>query len=73
MAKSKSKRGPGRPIVFKGNVKSHIIKVARDLGNLSRARESLLREDITISMPTLRKITRAAGVRVSLGRPKKAA
>jgi hypothetical protein len=73
--KTSSKRPVGRPVLFKGNLKKHVVGVARRFGNLTHARLALLAEKppVNISMPTLRKYTREAGVEVPMGRPAKAA
>jgi hypothetical protein len=67
------KRPVGRPVLFKGNLRKHVVSVARRLGNLTHTQAALRKEGTSISLPTLRKYTREAGVEVSMGRPRKAA
>jgi len=75
-AKSKPKvavkRGRGRPIVFKGNEKRHIVSVIRKHG-LTKGREILAGEKVSISLPTLGKFAAEAGIELHRGRPSKAA
>jgi hypothetical protein len=68
-----SKRSVGRPVIFKGNLRSKCVGMVRRHGNLLHALAALKEEGIKISAPTLRKYSRAAGVKLSLGRPRKAA
>lgn len=66
------KRGRGRPIVFKGNEKKHIVSVIRKHG-LTKGRAKLAEEQINISLPTLGKFAAEAGIELHRGRPAKAA
>lgn len=66
------KRGRGRPIVFKGNEKRHIVSVIRKHG-LTAGREVLAKEKINISLPTMGKFAAEAGIELHRGRPSKAA
>jgi hypothetical protein len=71
-AKVEVKRGRGRPIVFKGNEKRHIVSVIRKHG-LTAGREVLAKEKINISLPTMGKFAAEAGIELHRGRPSKAA
>lgn len=62
------KAGRGRPIVFKGNEKRHIVSVIRKHG-LTKGREVLAGEKISISLPTLGKFAAEAGIELHRGRP----
>ena len=64
---SKQKRGRGRPPVFVGNTKRHIVGLVRKHG-LVGAREVLASEGTDISLPTLGKFAREAGVKLARGR-----
>jgi transposase len=68
MAK-KSKRGRGRPPVFTGNQKRHIVAVVRKNG-LTGAQRILADEGVSITLPTLGKFAKEAGIELSRGRPK---
>lgn len=83
-----AKRGRGRPAVYKGNVLKHIVALVKE-HNASHAREilnasprtklakqrnlTLVPKALGISLPTLNKYARKAGVAHSQGRPAKAA
>jgi hypothetical protein len=83
----KKKRGRGRPVVFKGNVKKHIVGLLRKHGatktrailsavdgELASLRsEKTVPQPLSISMPTLIKYASQAGVKMQRGRPKKVA
>lgn len=71
-AKVEVKRGRGRPVVFKGNEKRHIVSVIRKHG-LTAGRQVLAKEKISISLPTLGKFAAEAGIELHRGRPSKAA
>jgi hypothetical protein len=71
-AKVEVKRGRGRPVVFKGNEKRHIVSVIRKHG-LTAGREVLAKEKINISLPTMGKFAAEAGIELHRGRPSKAA
>lgn len=58
----------GRPTVFKGLEKKHILSVVRKLG-LTKGREALAKEKISISLPTLGKFAAEAGIELQRGRP----
>jgi hypothetical protein len=62
------KVGRGRPIVFKGKEKRHIVSVIRKHG-LTKGREVLAGEKISISLPTLGKFAAEAGIELHRGRP----
>lgn len=62
----KAKRG--RPIVFKGQEKRHIVTVIRKHG-LTKGRELLAGEKINISLPTMGKFAVEAGIELRRGRP----
>ena len=83
-----SKRGVGRPAVYKGNVRKHIVSLtvrhnastAQDILNASpRSAQGRLRnltlvpKALGISLPTILKFAKAAGVELHRGRPAKAA
>lgn len=78
------KRGRGRPAVYKGNVVSHIVGLVRSHGATNARRilnaevgseDAALRSAKTvpaplgISMPTILKMAKAAGVELKRGRP----
>lgn len=63
-----AKKGPGRPAVFTGNVKKHIVTLIRKHG-LTGARAELKKEKVSISMPTLGKFAAEAGIELRRGRP----
>ncbi len=78
------KRERGRPAVYKGNVKRHIVALVRKHG-ASKARailsasegelvslrsEKMVPKPLNISMPTLLKYAKEAGVVLHRGRPK---
>jgi outer membrane biosynthesis protein TonB len=65
------KRGRGRPAVFTGNVKKHIVAVIRKHG-LTGGRVVLAEEGTSISLPTLGKFAAEAGIELHRGRPKAA-
>lgn len=81
-------RGPGRPVVYKGNVARHIAGLVSK-HNASHARAilnasprsplrssrnvKLVPKALGISLPTVIKIAKAAGVELHRGRPAKAA
>ena len=58
----------GRPVVFKGNEKRHILSVIRKHG-LTKGQEVLAEEKISISLPTMGKFASEAGIELSRGRP----
>ena len=58
----------GRPVVFKGNEKRHILSVIRKHG-LTKGQEVLAGEKISISLPTMGKFASEAGIELSRGRP----
>ena len=58
----------GRPVVFKGNEKKHILSVIRKHG-LTKGQEVLASEKISISLPTMGKFASEAGIELSRGRP----
>ena len=62
----------GRPVVFKGNTKRHILAVIRKHG-LTKGQAVLANEDISISLPTMGKFANEAGIELSRGRPAAAA
>lgn len=82
-----SKRERGRPAVYKGNVKRHITGLVRKHGasktrqilNASDGELVLMRSEkvvpnpLNISMPTLLRYAKEAGVVLHRGRPKKSA
>lgn len=70
-AKVAVKRGRGRPAVFTGNVKRHIVAVIRKHG-LTGGRVVLAEEGTSISLPTLGKFAAEAGIELHRGRPKAA-
>lgn len=70
-AKVSVKRGRGRPAVFTGNVKRHIVSVIRKHG-LTGGRVVLADEGTNISLPTLGKFAAEAGIELHRGRPKAA-
>lgn len=70
-AKVSVKRGRGRPAVFTGNVKRHIVSVIRQHG-LTGGRALLAQEGTSISLPTLGKFAAEAGIELHRGRPKAA-
>ena len=61
----------GRPVVFKGNLKRHIVALVKKHG-LTGARKVLADEKVSISMPTLGTLAKNAGVELSRGRRKAA-
>jgi transposase len=67
-----AKRGRGRPVVFKGHEKRHILAVIRKHG-LTNGRAVLAKEKVSISLPTLGKFAAEAGIELSRGRPSMAA
>lgn len=67
-AKVEVSRGRGRPVVFKGVQKRHIVSVIRKHG-LTKGREVLAGEKISISLPTLGKFAAEAGIELHRGRP----
>jgi len=69
---SRKKRGRGRPPVFTGNQKRHIVAVVRKHG-LTGAKQALAEEGVSITLPTLGKFAKEAGIELQRGRPKKAA
>jgi len=70
-AKVSVKRGRGRPAVFTGNTKRHIVSVIRKHG-LTGGRVVLAEEGTSISLPTLGKFAAEAGIELHRGRPKAA-
>ncbi len=58
----------GRPVVFKGNTKRHILSVIRKHG-LTKGQVVLANEKISISLPTMGKFAAEAGIELSRGRP----
>ena len=70
-AKVNVKRGRGRPAVFTGHVKRHIVSVIRKHG-LTGGRVVLADEGTNISLPTLGKFAAEAGIELHRGRPKAA-
>lgn len=62
-----AKRGRGRPVVFKGNLKRHIVSLIKANG-LTGARSVLAEEGTSISMPTLGTLAKNAGVALKRGR-----
>lgn len=58
----------GRPVVFKGAEKRHILSVIRKHG-LTKGREVLAGEKVSISLPTMGKFAAEAGIELSRGRP----
>ena len=58
----------GRPVVFKGNEKKHILSVIRKHG-LTKGQEVLASEKISISLPTMGKFANEAGIELTRGRP----
>lgn len=61
----------GRPVMFKGNLKSHIIALVKKHG-LTGARKVLADEKVSVSMPTLGTLAKDAGVELKRGRRKAA-
>ena len=83
-SKKTAKRGPGRPSVYTGNVKKHIVGLIRKYGatgarNILNAEEGtenyalrnvkLIPNALGISLPTLGKFAAEAGVELHRGRP----
>lgn len=68
----KVKRGRGRPPVFTGNLRRHIVALIKSSG-LTGARAALEDEGTSISMPTLGTIAKSAGIELKRGRPAVAA
>ena len=66
-----AKRGRGRPVLFKGNLKRHIVALVKSQG-LTGARNTLTNEGTSISMVTLGTIAKNAGLQLSRGRRKAA-
>jgi hypothetical protein len=64
---SATKRGRGRPPVFKGNTVKKIVAAVRKHG-LMRGQEALAEAGITVSVPTMSKFATAAGVELARGR-----
>ena len=80
--KAETKRGRGRPKVYTGTKAKAIVRVIRDFG-LTKGREFLAevgvqvtpgkpREVVSISLPTLGKLAKEAGIKLQRGRPKAA-
>lgn len=84
MSKKSTKRGPGRPSVYTGNVKKHIVGLIRKYGatgarNILNAESgteeyslrntNLIPDALGISLPTLGKFAAEAGVVLHRGRP----
>ena len=84
MSKKNAKRGPGRPSVYTGNVKKHIVGLIRKYGatgarNILNAEagtedyalrnSNLIPDALGISLPTLGKFAKEAGVELHRGRP----
>lgn len=80
VVKVEEKRGRGRPPVYTGSLKTSIVAVIRKNG-LTKAREILATEGVVakkgkpklkvkISMPTLGKLAKEAGIELFRGRPK---
>ena len=58
----------GRPVVFKGNVKKQVVSAIKKHG-LTHGRVVLAEKGVSISMPTLGKLAREAGIELRRGRP----
>ena len=67
-----AKKQRGRPVVFKGREKQHILSVIRKHG-LTNGREVLRKEKIKISLPTMGKFAAEADIELPRGRPSLAA
>lgn len=68
-----SKRGRGRPVVYKGNEKKHILGLIRKFG-LTGARNVLIEEKVredgmVPTLPTLAKFAEEIGLTLKRGRP----
>lgn len=62
----------GRPVVFKGNLKRQVVSAIRKNG-LTGGRTVLAEKGVSVSMPTLGKLAKEAGIELKRGRPAVAA
>ena len=85
MSKENGKRGRGRPELYTGNVRKHIVALVKQHGATNARKiliacngsdeakmrsEKTVKEPLTISMPTILKLAKAGGVVLHRGRPK---